>query len=255
MQPAGPEWRLMYRIGAAAALIAAIVVRRNFAAELSLLASLGIVRFAPSVSPVTAAEWFALLQDSRLVGLWLLDIFDLANYALVGLMYIGLYGALHRVRRGMVMFATVLCFIGIAVFFASNQALPMLALSKQYAAAATEAERSLLLASGQACLAFNNPGAMIQGTGFYASLFLVLVAGLTVSLLMAGSRVFSRLTVAMGITASVLALGYFPALVFVPSLRALPPSLSAPFRLAWYIMIALRLLKLARAPSEAVSAA
>ena len=254
MQPADPDWRLMYRIGAAAALIADVVVRRDFAAELSLLASLGIVRFAPSVLPVTAAEWFALLQDNRLVGLWLLDIFDLANYALVGLMYIGLYGALHRVRMGMMMFATILCFIGIAVFFASNQALPMLALSKQYAAAAAEAERSLLLASGQACLAFNNPGTVVQSTGLYASLFLVLVAGLIVSLLMAGSRVFSRLTAAMGITTSVLALGYFPALVFVPSLRALPPSLSAPFRLAWYIMIALRLLKLARTPSQAVSA-
>lgn len=67
-----------------------------------------------------------------------------------------------------------------------------------------------------------------------------------VSIIMAGSHVFSRLTAAMGITANVLALGYFPALVFVPPLCALPPSISAPFRLAWYIMIALRLFKLTR---------
>jgi hypothetical protein len=252
MQPVDPDWRLMYRIGAAAALMAAIVVRRNFAAELTLLAGLGIVRFAPAVPPVSAAEWFALLQESRLVGLWLLDIFDLVNYALVGLMYIALYGALRRVQRGTMMIATVLCFIGIAVFFASNQALPMLVLSKQYAAAATEAERFLLLAAGQARLAFNNSGATVQSTGFYASLFLVLAAGLIVSLVMAGSRVFNRLTAAMGFTANVLALGYFPVLVFVPSLQALPPSLSAPFRLAWYIMIALRLFRLARGEDQGV---
>jgi hypothetical protein len=80
------------------------------------------------VPPTGAAEWLTLLQDSPLVGLWLLDIFDLVNYALVGLIFIALYGALHRIRNSMMMIATVLCFITIAVFFASNQALPMLAL-------------------------------------------------------------------------------------------------------------------------------
>jgi len=251
MRAADSVWRLSYRVGAAAALVAVIIFRRNLAAELSLLAGLGIVRFAPAVPPVSAAEWFALLQDSCLVGLWLLDIFDLANYALVGLIFIALYGALRRVQNGMMTVATVFCFVGIAVCFASNQALPMLALSKQYAAATTEANRSLLLAAGQARLAFNNPGALYKGTGFYLSLFLVLTAGLIVSIVMAGGRVFSRLTAAMGITANVIALGYFPALVFAPSLCALPPSISAPFRLAWYIMIALRLFKLARGTGEA----
>jgi hypothetical protein len=246
------NWKLLYRIGAVAALAAAIVVRRNFAAELSLLATLGIIRFAPAVPPVGASEWFALLQESRLVGLWYLDIFDLVNYALVGLMYIALYGALGRTHRDLMMLATVSCFTAIAVFFASNQALPMLSLSDQYAAAATEAERSLLLAAGQARLAFNNPGAMIKGTGFYASLLLVLAAGLIVSLVMLRTSVFNRLTAAMGITANGLALGYFPAVLFMPSLQAVPPSLSAPFRLTWYIMIALGLLKLARAETEGI---
>jgi hypothetical protein len=58
---------------------------------------------------------------------------------------------------------------------------------------------------------------------------------------------------AMGITANVLALGYFPTLLLFPALQALPPSLSAPFRLTWYILIALRLLRLARAPAVAIS--
>lgn len=251
MRVADPDWRLLYRIGAVAALVAAIVFRRNLAAELSLLTSLGIVCFAPAVPPVDAAEWFTLLRDNRLVGLWLLDIFDLVNYALVGLIFLALYAALRRVRNGMMMVATVLCLISIAVYFASNQALPMLALSEQYSEAATEAQRSLLLAAGQSRLAFNNPSAMCKGTGFYLSLFLVLVAGLIVSIVMAGSRVFNRLTATMGITANVLALGYFPVLVFAPSWSALPPSISAPFRLAWYIMIALRLFKLARGTTEA----
>jgi hypothetical protein len=104
-EAADPDWKLLYRIGAAAALVAALVVRRNLGAELTLLAGLGIVRFAPAVPPVNAAEWFALLQECRLVGLWLLDIFDLVNYALVGLIFIALYCALRRARRGVMMIA------------------------------------------------------------------------------------------------------------------------------------------------------
>jgi hypothetical protein len=240
------SWKLFYRVGGVAALIAVVLFRRNLGAELTLLASLGFVRFAPEVAPVSAAEWFALLRDNPLVGLCLLDAFDLVNYALVGLIFLAVYGALRPVQNGAMVIATVLCFIGIAIFFASNQAFPLLSLSERYTAATSAAERSLLLAAGEVRLAKDNPGTVYQGTGFYTSLFLVLVAGLIVSIVMMKSEVFSRLTAAMGIIANTLALGYFPTLVFFPSWLAIPPSISAPFRLVWYVMIALSLFRLAR---------
>ena len=95
----------------------------------------------------------------------------------------------------------------------------------------------MFLAAGEALLA--------NGTGIYLSLLLVLLSGLLISIVMLRSTVFSKATAYTGLLANVFALGYFVALVFAPALVWLPPSISAPFRLIWYILIAVRLFKLA----------
>ncbi len=64
-------------------------------------------------------------------------------------MFFGLNAALRHVNRARVTFAMALCFLGIAVYFASNQAFALLSLSDQYAVAATSAERTQLLAGRQ----------------------------------------------------------------------------------------------------------
>jgi hypothetical protein len=64
------------------------------------------------------------------------------------------------------------------------------------------------------------------------------------------SDVFGRATACVGILANAAGWGYFIALAFAPAILALPPSISAPFRLAWYVLIALTLLRLARGVSE-----
>jgi hypothetical protein len=177
----------------------------------------------------------------------LLDVFDLVNYALVDLILLALYGALRRANKSAVAIATTWGFVGIAVYFASNRAFAMLSLSQRYAAATTDAQRSILLAAGEALLAVNNPGAFYQGTGIYLSLFLVLLAGLTISVVMLQSNVFSKATAITGMLANGFGLGYFIALACAPALCWLPPSVSAPFRVTWYILIALRLFRLERA--------
>jgi hypothetical protein len=113
----------------------------------------------------------------------------------------------------------------------------MLYLSEKYAAAVSAAEQDLFLAAGEALLAMN------QGTGHYVSLFLVLLAGLIISIVMLRSDVFNRATGISGILANGIALGSFIILAFAPSIIWLPPTLSAPFRLIWYILIALRLFR------------
>jgi hypothetical protein len=80
----------------------------------------------------------------------------------------------------------------------------MLSLSDQYAAATTEAQRTMLLAAGQAMLAinrFSSPGAH-PGAGGYMSLLLIAVAGLITSSVMLRSDVFNRATAYVGILAS-----------------------------------------------------
>ena len=234
----------LYKVGGAAALIAALLFRRNLGAEFSLLRMIGVIGVGPETAPSSAMDWFTLFQNNRLIGLTLFELFDVVNYALVGLITLALCTALWRADAGSMMIAMAFGFVGIAVYFASNQAFSMLALSDQYAAATADAQRSAFLAAGEAVLAIHNPGAIYQGLGVTISLFLVTLAGLIISIVMLRSRVFSRATAIVGILAHGFGLGYFVALAFAPAIIALPPSISAPFLLAWYILIARRLFRL-----------
>jgi len=235
-------WKTLYRGGGVAILIAVLLFRRNIGAEITLFSDYPI--------PDTAIGWFTLFQNNRLLGLAYFELFDIINYALVGLMFLAVYGALRRANRSAMVIATAFGFVGIAVYFASNQVFSMLTLSDQYAAATTDAQRSMFLAAGEAMLAIYNPGAIYQGTGIYVSLFLVLLAGLIISIVMLRSTIFSKATAYAGILANVFGLGYFIALAFAPAILALPPVISAPFRLIWYILIAVKLFRLASAVSE-----
>jgi len=209
-----------------------------------MLGEFGVIQGVPESLPSEAIGWFALLQENRLIGLTLLDVFDRVEYVLMGLVFLALYFALREDRRNAVLIATVMGLIGAAVSFVLNQALAMEALSQQYAAATTDQQRLILLADGERLLAIHNPGVIYQGVSFYVGLFLVLLAGLAFSIVMLGSRNFSKLCAVAGILANGFGLGYFAILPFSPALIALPFVLSAPFRMVWYFTIALRLFKL-----------
>jgi hypothetical protein len=190
------DWKSLYRVGGLAALISGVLFRRNIAAEIGL--------FSKQEPPVTVSDWFALLQSNRLLGLSYLNIFDIVNYALVGLIFLALYAALRRTNKSYMAIAAALGFLGIAVYFASNTAFSMLSLSDQYAATTTDAQRTMLLAAGKAMLAinrFSDPGAH-PGTGGYISLLLIAVAGMITSFVMLQSYVFNRATAYVGSLAS-----------------------------------------------------
>ena len=237
-------WRGLYYVGGVAAILAVLFFRRNTGVELVTFNGFGIFD-VPEAYPVSAIDWFALLQEQRIVGLVMLGLVDLINFALVGLIFLALYGALRGSSSGWMTAALIFSFVGITLFFATNQAFALLALSDQYAAAAPEAERVMFLAAGEALLAVDNPGKMVNGMGYFASLFLVLLAGLIISFVMLRSDVFGKIGSYSGIFANTVGLAFFPVLAFAPTIAWLPPSVSAPFRLIWYIFIAVGLLRLA----------
>jgi len=235
-QTTGSRWKTLYKVGGAAALIAVVFFRRNIGAEITLF---GIT------APSSADGWFTLLQHNLWLGLGLLDFFDIVNYALVGLILLALYGALRQVDTSSMVIATASGLVGIAVYFASNQTFSMLALSNQYASSTSETYKATLLAAGEALLATYH-----ESTGIYMGLFLVLLAGLIISIVMLRSNVFSKATAYMGILANVFGLGYFVALIFAPTITFLPPTISAPFRLIWYVLIARRFFQLGAGGSQ-----
>lgn len=232
-------WKSLYSVGGTAALIAAVIFRRNLGAEISL--------FSKHVPPGTVIDWFTLIQNNRLLGLSYLNLFDIADYVLVGLMFLALNIALRRTNRSYMAIATTLGPGGIALAFASNTALSMLSLSNQYAAATTDAQRAMFLAAGQAMLTTN--GTIYQSTGIYMSFLLMAIAGLIVSIVILRSSIFSRVTAYVGILASAFDLTYCITLAFIPAIDADLIALwtqpaAGLLLMVWHILIGLRLLRL-----------
>ncbi|MCP4600143.1 MAG: DUF4386 family protein [Proteobacteria bacterium] len=242
-------WKSLCRVGGVAALIAGVLFRRNIAAEISL--------FSGHPSPTTVSDWFTLLQSNRLLGLAYLNIFDLVNYALLSLMFLALYVVLKRANKSYMAIAATLGLLGIAVYFASNTAFSMLALSDQYAAATTETQKTALLSAGEAILVINRFSSLgaHPGSGGYMSLFLVAVAGMITSAIMLRSDVFNRATAYVGMLASAFDLAYCVAFVFVTTIDI--ELLSVCFipaagllLMIWHIMIGWRLYRLGKETSS-----
>jgi hypothetical protein len=230
------KWKSLYKVSGWAALIAALVFRRNLAEEFLLCRQLHIIRSGPTSLPANAVDWFTVLHAYRFIGLTFLNLFDMVNYALVGLMFLGLYAGLKRVERSYTIVAIALAMIGVGVYFASNQAFALLSLSDQYPAATTDAQRSSLLAIQNSSATYGN--------GIYVSFLLVNLAGLIFATVMLRSRAFGKLVAYVGILANLFGLGYYVTLVLTPSMSVIPLSASAPFLLVWYILISRKLLRL-----------
>ena len=226
-----------------AALLAAAIFRRNIGVEVSL--------FSHYAFPETVIDWFQLLQNNRLVGLSYLNLFDVVNYGLLGLMFLALYWLLKSVNKSLMIIAAVSGLVGMTASFATNSALSMLSLSNQYAIATTQVQQATFLAAGQAMLAISNqPGVISQSTGAYASFLLMALAGLFASLVMLRSNVFPRLCSYLGILASILDLVYCVAVVIVPTdvarlvgLGTLP--LAGLLLMLWHLWIGWKLIRLA----------
>lgn len=218
------RWKGLYKAGGVAAI-----------AVLALI-PIQMVVFLVWPPPNTVLGWFQLFQDNALVGLLDLDLLLIVDYALMGVTFLALWAALRRASQSLMAIALVAEIVGVTTYFASTAAFEMLSLSNLYAAATTEAERSVFLAAGQAMLA------TWQGTAFNISYILGAIALLTVSIAMLRSHVFSKATAYVGIVASIM--------MFVPptagtvglylSLISLIPTI------IWLILIARRLFQLGR---------
>lgn len=234
----GASWKDLFMVGGAAALVAGLVFRRNLGPEAYLITG--------QATPVSAIDWFTLLQDNRLLGLVMLNLFDVVDYALIGLMFIALCVALWRYNKSYTAIAAVLGLMGIAVYFASNGALSMLSLSDQYAAATTDAQRSVLIAAGESVLAFDNPGVIAPGTGIYTSFFLVAAAGLFFSIVMLQSPVFGRAAAYTGILASVFDLAFCVLIFLAPWAGVFLVAAAGLLLMIWHILVGLKLIRMGR---------
>ena len=88
-----------------------------------------------------------------MAGLVNLDLLLVVDNVLLVVIALALYVALRPTSPSVTTMATGLWLLAIAMFIAANPAVEMLALSDQFAAATSEAQRSAVVAAGQALLA------------------------------------------------------------------------------------------------------
>ncbi len=231
------QWQQLYRVGGAAALLAAAL--EIVAALFGVIASSTL-----GPPPSTVIGWFTLLQQHRFVGLLDLGLFDIAALTLLVLMFLAVYVAQRGASAATMALATILALIGIAVYLATETAFSLLSLSSQYAAA-TSAQRSLILAAGQSMLAEE----VGPGTGTFMAFMLIGIAGLIMATVMLHSDIFGTVTAWVGILANAIVLVYYLGLAFA----SMPQAVGAPaywisglLSLLWYILIGWRLLQLAK---------
>jgi hypothetical protein len=226
-------YKSLYRLGGVAAIIVTVLT----------LVEVVIFTFYPQ--PGTISGWFMLFQSNRLIGLMDFWGLEVPMYVMFTLVFLALYAALRKIDEGILLIALTFALLGIGIFFATNNPFSMLSLSNQYAAAVTDAERSTLLAAGQALLANTNQRAI---GGFNMGLCLVSVAGLMISSVMLRSRSFSRLTAYVGIVTFALSLADYlrqalTSSVIIALLVILPNVL---FLVIWFVLIGRRLYQLGR---------
>jgi hypothetical protein len=217
-------WKSLYKVGAVAALTVLVLM------------SIQIVVLIVWPPPSTVIGWFNLFQTNKLVGLLDMDLLLIVDYALLGLVFLAFWTVLRRVNQSFMAIALVFELVGIATYFASTAAFEVLSLSNQYALAATDAERSVLLAVGQVMFA------IWQGTAFNISYIISAIALLIVSVIMVRSSIFSKVTAYMGILASLLM--FVPPTVgsigvFLSLISLIPTAI-------WLILIARKFFQLGR---------
>ena len=228
-----PAYRSLFRLGGIAALIVAFLT----VAE--------IMTFAFFPQPSTISGWFILFQANPIIGL--LDFWGLEvpMYVMFAMVFLALYVVLRKVNKSGMAIAFTLALLGIAIFFATNNPFSMLSLSRQFAAATTDVQRSTLLAAGEAILANTNQRAI---GGFNIGLLLISIAGLIVSSVMLRATSFRRLTAYVGILAFGFSLAdylrqAFTSSVIITLLLIFPGAL---LLVVWFSLVGRRLLQLGR---------
>ena len=182
------RWKSLFKVGGIAALAMALFI------------PIQLTVFVLWPPPATVAGWFALFQNSRIIGLLDMDLLLIVDQIFMILIFLALYFALRRASPSAMAIAVVLGIGGAVAYFASTSAFEMLSLSGKYAAAATDAEKSVILAAGEVMLA------NWQGTAFNVSYVMAGVALLIIAIVMVRSKIFGKVAAYTAVILGVMAL-------------------------------------------------
>ena len=230
------QWRSIYTVGAAAAVIALIGIVLDVIVGSATGGNL-------SALPQTAVERFAQLQMTPLLGLYNLDLLNTVIQLLMVPVYFALYAAHRKANSAYALLALIVFLIATTIFVSTNTSLPMLELSDKYAAVTSESQKASLAAAGEAMLARGEHGSL----GVFIGFLLPTIAGLIMSFVMLGARIFSRINSYLGIAGNILMLIYVVLVTFAPGITSMATIFAMPgglLLMAWMVMYTIRLFQL-----------
>ena len=219
------NWKVLYKFGGAAALAMVAII---------ILQMIAFMTVPPPLDG-TAIDWFAFFQNNKLSGLVGFELLMIIYMILSIPLTLALHHALKQTDGAFMALYVVLSILAVAFFISARPAFEMLLLSDQFAAATTQAQRSILLAAGEATVA------AFHGTSFHVSYVLGSLSGLIISFVMLKSKIFSKATAYVRIASSIFDFG-----LYIPTIGIFISIFSVLFLLIWDIMVARRLLQIAQ---------
>jgi hypothetical protein len=224
------RWPGLYKVAGVAAFVQLVCTLMTAVVALTL-----------GVEPTSAAEYFSVLQNDRLVGILRMDFASLVNVILFAVTAFAVYTVLKRIKEAYATLATALVFTGVALALANHSAFSMIYLSDQYAQATTETQRVQLLTAGTAVIAsdwWHSTGGLMAGLFLQGGMVLL-------SWVMLRSKHFSKSTAYAGMLANGLDWIHVLVGLVLPGLAAIVLSIGGLFYLAWFPLLGRDFLRLA----------
>lgn len=224
----------LYRIGGVAALIVVL-------GALVDIAIMFIPGTGTSPGDRTVIDWFTLFQNQWFLGLRDLGILNVLSTFCTVFVFYALYVVHQKINPIFGGLALMLICMGATLYIANNIALSMLTLSREYASAITQQERSLYITAGQTILAQEDISA-----GSFWGFFISEIAGIVISTVMLRGRIFSRWAAWAGILGESLLLIFNFLAAFTQvnfNMAMIFSNIGGPLAMFWLILIAVKLFK------------
>ena len=213
------HWKTLYKVAGVAAVITAAII------------PISVVAYF--IWPIYPDDIFAVIQESKLAGLMSLDFLYLLGNVFAIPVFLAFYLSLRRTDQSWTLIALALGFIGLIMLIPARPVFEMLALSDQYAAATTDAQRAMIQAASEATLA------TFRGTAFNAHYTLGSLSLLITAILMLRSEVYGKASAYVGIATNLVVFG-----LYVPVVGVYLSLVSVAGYLVWWIMLARRFFQL-----------
>ena len=231
------QFRSSYRVAGVLALLIVLAGLTDAAT------SMGVE--AQANNTIQISTWFTLFQTDPFEAFSRLGVINMLTLSLSIPIYLAFNQAFRKERPLLTGFASLLFFVGTAVYLSSNTVFALFSVSQQYSAA-TAAQKLVLEAAGHSLL---QQGADLS-SGTVLGLLMTQMAGVFITGAMAGGKVFGKWIGWAGLMGYGIMTVFFILTAFLTNQYGMAMMVAAPgalIMIAYQIMLAMKFFQLGAA--------